>query len=247
MIDINPALEVPIQHDIANIFHQWATAPHSEVLAIGQRQNANLPAPVNSISAQYVWFARKARLPVVSHFCSLPGPGPKGQSSYERGLVALAYSILRQFIELAPPLLDCCLGGHLESLDLATGTVSSWEKVLSAIDTVLHFMPPLLICIIDGLDVIYNESTDDHIRSLLRILFRHASYPEVIPMYDRTTKSVLFKGLITVTGQPSWLMEALAENRKSPDTPTAEDDSLQKELVRIPGSDLWAVTMSSST
>ena len=249
---------------MATSFHQWATDAYSHVLVLGQQhqqqQQQQQPPPIPNISAHYIWFARQAGLPVVSHFCHLPSssssssssdpePSPKGgQSAYERGLVALAYSILRQFIELAPPLLDCCLGGHLESLDLATGTVSSWEKVLSAIDTIMHFMPPVLVWMIDRLDVIHHPSTDDHIRSLLRILFRHASYPHVIPMYDGTTKSVLFKGLITVAGGPSmgWLKPALIETQRfSTTTTTSSSKDRQVGLDEVLQSELWAVEMST--
>ena len=109
----------------------------------------------------------------------------------------------------------------------------------------MHFMPPLLIWIIDGLDVIHHPSeTDDHIQSLLRILFRHASYPPVIPMYDGTTKSVLFKGLITVHQSGGWLKRALAETERAP--PTLRDGSTQVGLEEVlDGEVYWAVDMSA--
>lgn len=242
----DPGSVIALPDNILPSFQDWATTGTSQIHVVGQRQSSTPTGSVAIVSATYAGFARQAGLPVISHFCSLPSQCGEGKSPFEAGLIALAYSLLRQLFEHVPPLLDCDVESQIKAdrLDMLRGTLASWKELLSAIDTVLHFMPPLLICVIDGLDVLHDpSSTDQHIRSLLRILFRHARYPPVIPMYDGTQKSVLFKGLITVSGQPGWLMESLAENQAVPDDFKAANQ--QVKLDRVMASDTWAVTMST--
>lgn len=228
--------------NVSRSFQEWATTPHSQVLVVGQRQSTTFPSPVGLISACYAYFARQARLPIVSHFCSPRRQARKGKVHFEEDLVALAYSLLRQFVDLLPPVVDCDVENTMNSdhLDRLRGTLTSWKEVLSSIDTILHYMPPILICVIEGLDVIYDSSTDEHIRSLLRVLFRHTRYPEMVSTFDGSKKSVLYKVLITVSGRPDWMMETLAENQ-APSNGTGQRARLDQVLA----SDVWAVTMST--
>ena len=55
------------------------------------------------IAAHYSALARKASIPVVSQFCTLPmGKPPRGRTREEVALVALVYSLIRQLIDLVP-------------------------------------------------------------------------------------------------------------------------------------------------
>ncbi|EAU34847.1 predicted protein [Aspergillus terreus NIH2624] len=231
-------VEVNVEDSVMVSLQQWASNAHSQVLAVGGAPTTVFPSPVALISACYVSLARKEGLPVVSHFCSLPTHERDGMTVYEQALIALAYSLLRQLIDCLPPVLEghaaCDLSpDRFKPLD---GTLTSWKEVLSLIDILLHYAPPLVVCVIDGLDVIQHESTDLRIRSLVRILLAHTRHEPVSTPEGGLGQSVLLKILFTVAGRPSSLVETMSENhlvlsesnRSNP--PAATDQPLNPDV-----------------
>ncbi|OJZ86533.1 hypothetical protein ASPFODRAFT_206962 [Aspergillus luchuensis CBS 106.47] len=213
-----PALEVDVpviaEDNVMTSLKQWATDAHSQVLAVGGPQSTVYPSPVLLVSTCYASFARKAGLPVISHFCNR-STDAANELTYEQHLIALAYSLIRQLIEYLPPVVESHAGCDLsgERFKPLNGSLTSWKEVLSLIDILLHFAPPLLVCVIHGLDVIQDASTDPYIRSLVRTFLTHTRHqPELLPN-GKQSQSVLLKVLFTVAGRPSSLVETLSENQ----------------------------------
>ncbi|BCS03591.1 uncharacterized protein AKAW2_70469S [Aspergillus luchuensis] len=213
-----PALEVDVpviaEDNVMTSLKQWATDAHSQVLAVGGPQSTVYPSPVLLVSTCYANFARKAGLPVISHFCNR-STDAANELTYEQHLIALAYSLIRQLIEYLPPVVESHAGCDLsgERFKPLNGSLTSWKEVLSLIDILLHFAPPLLVCVIHGLDVIQDASTDPYIRSLVRTFLTHTRHqPELLPN-GKQSQSVLLKVLFTVAGRPSSLVETLSENQ----------------------------------
>ncbi|KAI9037980.1 uncharacterized protein KD926_011412 [Aspergillus affinis] len=213
--DLESDVDVIAEDSMTDSLHHWATNCHSQVLAVGGSPSAAFLSPVALISACIANFARQAKLPVISHFCSLPTKVRDGMTQCEQSLIALAYSLIRQLIDCLPPVLE----GHA-ACNLSTdrfsplnGTLTSWKEVLSLIDILLHYAPPLVVCVIDGLDKIQDASTDQHIRSLVRTLLTNTRHQTVQMPNGTESQSVLLKVLFTVVGRPSSLVETLSENR----------------------------------
>lgn len=119
--------------------------------------------------------------------------------------MALVYSLIRQLIDYLPPVLGCCVSCDFgaDRFSLLDGTLANWKEVLSLIDILLRYSPPLMVCVIDGLDVLEDVSTKVYIQSLLRIFLVHVGRQSV-PMPDGNH---LLKVLFTVTGRPERLVE----------------------------------------
>lgn len=212
--DLAADVDVIAEDSVVESLQQWATNVHSQVLAIGGPPSTAFPSPVALISACYASFARKARLPVISHFCSLPTEERSGMTLYEQGLISLAYSLIRQLIDYLPPVLEGHAACNLntERFNPLNGTMTCWKEVLSLIDILLYLAPPVLICVIDGLHVLEDSSTDEAIRSFVRTLLTHSRHQAAPATDGSQSQDVLLKVLFTVAGRPNTLVETLSEN-----------------------------------
>jgi hypothetical protein len=198
---------------------------------------------VSLIAASYAFFAREADLPTLSHFCKLSSKEVPGQTPHQQGLIALTYSLIRQMIDNLPTVVDSdsLLDLTAERFRPIDGTLGSWTAALSLVDTLLHFAPPLLVLIIDGIDIIHDETTDDALRELIRVLLTHTRHQP--PSGDSPGPTFLFKVLFTVAGRPSALVEAMSENELVVSEPTLADEPSASETVLT--SDLGAVMMNA--
>ncbi|KKK14058.1 hypothetical protein P175DRAFT_0559316 [Aspergillus ochraceoroseus IBT 24754] len=219
---------------------QWGTNAYSQVLAIGGFTTTVFPSPVALISACYANLAREIKLPVVAHFCSLPTTAKDGMTLFQQGLIALTYSLIRQLIDCLPPVSNGSAAYALkaERFSPLNGTLTSWKEVLSLIDTLLHYAPPLLVCVVDGLDKLHDTSTDEYIRSLVRTFVDHTKpLPDLVTDSYHSHNTVLLKVLFTVTGRPSSLVGTLFENTlilsesNRPEQVVAADPSLNPNVT----------------
>lgn len=205
-------IEVMTDENVATSLQKWVADPRSQVLAIGGSPDTS--NPVALVSGCCANLVRRSKVPAVSHFCTLPCRTTEGMSAREQGIISLAYSVIRQLIDQLPPILDCCVSCDLsaERFNLLNGHLTSWKEVLSLIDILLHYAPPLLVLVIDGLDVLQGPSTSAHIQSLIRVFVTHMRHHSV-PMPDGSkSRPVLFKALLTVAGRLDALEAALAED-----------------------------------
>ena len=238
-------VDVVAEDNVMFSLRQWTSSRHSKVLALGGPQTTAFPTPVALISACYACFAHQAKLPIISHFCTLASDARDGLTLSEQGLLALAYSLIRQLVDCLPPVVNSDVVCHLNSerFRLLDGTLNCWKEVLSLIDQLLHQAPPLLICVIDGLDVIQDASTDAYIRSLVRVLLTHTRHEPVAMPGGKHGQQVLLKVLFTVAGRPSSLVETLAENQLVVSESNRVDPTALTDAALI--SDAGAVVMNA--
>lgn len=239
-------VHVVAEDNVMTSLRRWATNPYSQVLAVGGSPTSTaFPTPVALISACYACFAHQAKLPVISHFCSLPSRSRDNMTLFEQGLIALVYSLVRQLIDCLPPVVNSDVACHLgsERFRFLDGTLNCWKEVLSLIDRLIYHAPPLLLCVIDGLDILQDASTDPYIRSLVRVLLTHTRH-ETVPMPDGSrSQRVLFKVLFTVAGQPTSLVETLSENQHILSESNRVDPAALADAARI--SDAGGVVMNA--
>lgn len=214
IVHFEPDVQVVTEANVLSSLSQWGTGSNSQVLAVGDSPTTAFPSPVALISACYVFYAREAKLPLISHFCTLPLETRENVTPFEQGLLALAYSLIRQLVDCLPPVVDSNVACHLncERFRFLNDTLGCWKEVLSLIDCLLSLAPPLLVCVIDGLDVLQDDSTDVYIRSLVRVLLTHTRHETMEMPGGKHGQRVLLKVLFTVAGRPSSLVETLSEN-----------------------------------
>ncbi|KAL4958495.1 hypothetical protein BDW69DRAFT_18 [Aspergillus filifer] len=229
--------KITVDANVVEILKQWATDTYSQVLAIGSFSNTtgdtHFPSRAAQISSCYASLAAETNAPIITFFCS-PRPASKdAMTEFQQGLVALVYSLIRQLLEYLPPVLNGSATHTVkaDNFTLLDGTLTSWKEILSLIDTLLYYAPPLLMCIIDGLDRLSHPSTDEYIRSLVRIFVSHTRNPD---NSSPGRQSILLKILFTVEGELEVLFQTLAENpltltesnaieRSAPPTPLISD------------------------
>ena len=173
---------------------EWTIGLRSQVACVnGAYTHASTLSPTTLISAYYASIARRMNLPVISHFCSPSSrthnstttkPTPTdGLSPASQGLISLGYSLIRQLIDLSPPVLDfdssCDLSPErFAALMLNHGTLKTWTETVLLIQTLLAFAPPVLILIVDGVDCLLDSgdaSTAQSLKGLVDALRKHAS------------------------------------------------------------------------
>ncbi|CBF70286.1 hypothetical protein AN6050.2 [Aspergillus nidulans FGSC A4] len=203
--------DVMVEEDVLDALKQWSTETYPQILTLGSVPESACASPVALVSACYTNLARNANSPVIAYSCSVPPTAKDGMTLFQQGLIALVYSLIRQLLEYLPPVVNGS-STHIvkaENFALLDGTLASWQEVLSLVDTLLYYAPPLLLCVVDGLDRLQDQSTDQYIRSLVRIFVSHTRQSS-----DSTPgqQNVLLKVLFTVTGRLAPLMETLSEN-----------------------------------
>lgn len=243
IFDLDPNAQIAIDTSVVTTLQTWVTSPRSQALAVGGSPSNVPPSPVALISACYASFSRRARLPVIAHFCTRPDNDVKGLTLYQQGLIALTYSLIRQLIDCLPTVVDSdsLLDLSAERFRQLDGTISSWKAALALVDTLLHFVPPLLVCVIDGIDTIHDASTDAALRELIRVLLTHTRHQPQPANSECASPTFLFKVLFTVTGRPSALVETMSENQLILTEPTHEPTPSDTVLT----SDLGVVMMNA--
>ncbi|KAL4975840.1 hypothetical protein BDW66DRAFT_136454 [Aspergillus desertorum] len=203
--------DMTVEEDVLEALKQWSTGTYSQILAVGSLPDSTCASPFALLSACYANLARNANSPVIAYSCSLPSSAKGGMTLFQQGLIALVYSLIRQLLEYLPPVVNGSSTHTVRPENFAhlDGTLASWQEVLSLIDTLLYYAPPLLICVVDGLDRLQDPSTDSYIRSLVRIFLSHTRQSSGSTPRQQ---NVLLKVLFTVAGRLESLVETLSEN-----------------------------------
>ncbi|KAL4737022.1 hypothetical protein BDV11DRAFT_163163 [Aspergillus similis] len=203
--------DVMVEENVLEALKQWSTDIYPQILTLGSVPDSASASTIALLSAFYTNLARNAKFPVIAYSCSVPPTAMDGMTLFQQGLIALVYSLIRQLLEYLPPVVNGSSTHTVkaENFALLDGTLASWQEVLSLIDTLLYYAPPLLLCVVDGLDRLQDQSTDQYIRSLVRIFLSHTRQSS-----DSTTgrQNVLLKVLFTITGRLAPLVETLSEN-----------------------------------
>ncbi|KAH8703665.1 hypothetical protein BGW36DRAFT_89870 [Talaromyces proteolyticus] len=208
-VDERLAIPAPVATEIYN----WMRVNPSLPLAVEGSHSLGLPGRLTLISACYVSIARKHSIPTVSHFCAA-----SPRASKEAGIISLVYSLIRQLIDVAPPMMDCDSNCDLgkERFCRLNGTMSSWTDALGILDALLRYKPPVLFCVIDALDVLEDESTVQYVKPLVDLLVSHTTRCSTAHSDVQQTgipKDGLIKVLFTTAGQCQAIQNTFNQGR----------------------------------
>jgi hypothetical protein len=155
------------EHAIVKALQHWTTSTESERLwIIGVP--SKYPTPTTSIAASVANAASELRVPFAC-FC-YPTMHLDENTTDEKGIISLLYTLIRQIIDFIPPNFDApqLSAARFGALD---GTLKTWKEALSVLSDVLLIAPPLLLIIIDGLERLdFAECGEHYLLELLALL-----------------------------------------------------------------------------
>ncbi|KAK1565859.1 uncharacterized protein LY79DRAFT_481174, partial [Colletotrichum navitas] len=161
--------------EILKNISEWAKAPAPNLLWLNGEpvQCDDFDNPITMVAAKVIFLAEQSQTPIISHFCELRR-GQKlrfgNNSKEEQSLVGLVYSIIRQLVELLPPMFEASSDFSAEKFNSLDGTIQCWRTALSVLTNLANSMPGPVFCIIDGLHWLNDTSTDNCLPEFIRVL-----------------------------------------------------------------------------
>jgi hypothetical protein len=129
------------------------------------------------LASMCIDFAAAAKLPVISYFCSLPQTGElrDGNTKEVQGLLSLIYAIIRLLIDQLPAQFSSELDLSSQRFAGLRGSVASWGVAISLLKDLIDIVPRPLFCIIDGLQLLDNWSTETLLEDFIAVLKERSS------------------------------------------------------------------------
>lgn len=124
----------------------------------------------------------------------------------EKGIISLLYTLIRQIIDFVPPTVDTpqLSAARFSSLD---GTLRTWKEGLSILSDILVIAPPLLLIIIDGLERLdFAECGEHYLLELIGLLQKSSETS------DRDGSGNALKLLFTTAGNCAALNDVIDED-----------------------------------
>lgn len=152
----------------------WISEPKSQILCIISPQFSSYRHEASIAAQHIVSVVQNADVPYLAVEVSRLEPGPDvlkntSENLQTARLVVLLYSLIRQLTLLVPdPVGEA--SNITELLNSLDGTKESIPMALRALRALLTHAPSLLICVIDGLQVLDHPDLEQHVDELLRIL-----------------------------------------------------------------------------
>ena len=126
-----------------------------------------------------------------------------------RALISLTYALIRQLVELIPP----GMNEHPDSLNRRSferldGCSETMDDALDVLGQLLDQSPPVLLCIIDGLQKLDDRETRQHLKLLLETLRGRRG----IESTEAANSERLLKALFTTDGRSRCLLNGLSSS-----------------------------------
>ena len=160
LVDQSSELEVHVE--IFNRMRDWNAAKVSQALWIHGPFQASIPSRYTLLSAYAVRIARQASVPIITHFCSL-GVGPLG-------LTNMLYSLTLQVIDLLPSTFNSKSDFSAARFEHLDGTRDSLPAAISLFHDLIGVGPPILFCIIDGLQFLETKENKALLTDFVEVL-----------------------------------------------------------------------------
>ncbi len=153
---------------------EWSTASTSQLLWLAGPQEMMVPSALSAVASSVILSSMALDIPTVSHVC---GRGPlqgsmtgHDASPEEAGLIGLVYSLIRQMLVIVVTVVPAPnedlvrFHGQLAQLD---GFMQTWDIAMQLLSGLFDAAPPLLLCVIDGLNILDYGSAADRCHEFL--------------------------------------------------------------------------------
>ena len=212
-IPYDPALGLFFDWQVVAALQEWATSNSSQIInVVGASQIEELSSTA-PIASHCIDLAVESRIPVISFFCELPRRGtslPNSMTPEMAALISLTYALVRQMIELFPSAtINIPTSLNRRSFERLNGSSESLDEALKILGYLIDRSPPVLLCIIDGLQKLDDQETRQHLTLLLETLRGQRRTRSA----DIASPDHVLKILFTTAGRSRCLLNGLQRNQ----------------------------------
>lgn len=208
----DPAVGLFFDWQVVAALQEWTTSNASQIINVVGPSQIDEVSPTAPIASHCIDLAVASRIPVISFFCELPRRGtslPHAMAPEMAALISLTYALIRQLIELLPcATISCPTSLNRQSFERLNGCPESLDDALDILGELLQQSPPILLCIIDGLQKLDDQETRRHLTQLLETL-RGQRIPRSA---DIANPDLVLKILFTTAGRSRCLLNGLSRN-----------------------------------
>jgi len=216
---IDTSMGIVLTDTVSTRLHDFVVRATSKLLAITgpRRMHTMTPSKMTQVAASILASAISAGLPTISYFCEIDRDVQleEGDTRESLALLALMYALLKQLTDMLPP--D---DNDKPDFGVLDGTLETWPQAIVLLDDLLSRAPPLLYCIIDGLQYLDDDSTERELDELFALLQNHSTHN------DRSGE--VCKVLLTTAGRS----RCLYKNWSNADMITVEEGGPNPRGVR---------------
>ena len=162
------------ENSVSSKIIEWTSKSESGMLCVADSTSnrvAHQSQPAR-LAAIYIDYATRSDLPSISYFCELSRDEPlrPDNSRESQALLALAYSLIRQLVEILPPEFESPYDLSEEKFASMDGTLKTWKVTTEILRSLISFIPKKLFCIINGLQILDDKSTESSLDELVQLL-----------------------------------------------------------------------------
>ena len=208
MIDGDQAVHMSVEWPVVAALEEWTLAARSQFLYVVGPSRITSPTITSLIAAKYATSTSQAKIPVISYFCELSRMGlQEGTTPEAQALVALTYALIRQLVELLPSVLGSGTGLQQRDFETLDGSLYTFGSAVAILKSLLDLSPPVLFCVIDGIEQLDDQSTRACLTDFVNALRGHDTRHQSLTASKRTLK-ILF----TTAGRSRCLLNNLSED-----------------------------------
>ena len=206
----DPSVRLSFDWQIVAGLQEWTKSSSSQILnVVGPSQIGGMSS-VASIASHCIYLALEAKIPVISFFCELPQRGtplPDGTTPEMAALISLTYALIRQLIEHVQfAAMNSSSSLNRSKFERLDGCSNSIDAALEVLGFLLDQSPPILLCIVDGLQELDGKETRRHLTLLLET-FRSQRNTRNVKLKDSDHP---IKVLFTTAGRSRCLLDGLS-------------------------------------
>ncbi|KAI9886312.1 MAG: hypothetical protein M1823_001869 [Watsoniomyces obsoletus] len=140
---------------------EWSTASTSQLLWLACPQELVVPSALSAVAGSLILSSMSLDIPTISHICNR-GPyqtsmSGSDESPEEAGLIGLVYSLIRQMLVIVVNQVqgsDQELVRFHHQLAQLDGSMRTWNIAMQLLSGLFGTSPPLMLCVIDGLNIL---------------------------------------------------------------------------------------------
>ena len=125
----------------------WLSASGSRTVWLYGPANARMPSEISSTSAYVVSMMESMKVPLIAHRC-------RPQESETVALISMIYSLILQLVWLLPEKFSSDRRFHGSRFAVLDGSINSLESALILFEDLLAQAPRILVCVVDGIQMI---------------------------------------------------------------------------------------------
>lgn len=175
------ASTLSIDNDAHDTLQRWINGDEKRCIWIEGPYIASSPSESSLMSAALIAVARQSAAQSISYFCTEAAVKSDYTEFQSNALQKMVYSFIGQLVALLPDELEQPTGlleSQIRSLEKSTASVSQAIEVLR---TLMSQRPPVLICLVDGIQVLEDRGNPSQMVQLRQIVDLLAPQDAVAP------------------------------------------------------------------